>query len=93
MKRPAAAARSRSRSRSGSPWADRLLADLKPIDFVQCMKKLGEDKRHVVSRLSTSSLVKYGELLKIDTTTGMSKEELMEEFLMQAYRALVHVVE
>ena len=56
------------------------------------MKKLDEDKRHVVSRLSTSSLVKYGEFLEIDTT-GMSKEELIVELLMQADRAPVHVVE
>ena len=89
-KRPAAAAQSTHRSLSGSPWADRLLADLKPIDFVQFCKKLDEDDpgdmRHVVSRLSTSSLVKYGEFLEIDTTS-MSREELIEELLMQVDRA------
>ena len=85
-KRPAAAARSTSRSRSGSPWADRLLADLKPIDFVQVFKKLGEDKRYVLSRLFTSSLVKYGEFLELDTTS-MSREELIEELLLQVDRA------
>ena len=56
------------------------------------MKKLDEDDpgdmRHVVSRLSTSSLVKYGEFLEIDTTS-MSREELIEEFIGKLHRVLV----
>ena len=67
-----------------------LLADLKPIDFVQCMKKLDEDDpgdmRHVVSRLFTSSVVKYFEFLGVDTTS-MSRSELIEELLLQVDRA------
>ena len=70
--------------------ADRLLAGLKPIDFVQCMKKLDEDvpgdMRHVVSRLSTSILVKYFEFLRVDITS-MSRSELIEELLLQIDRA------
>ena len=53
---------------------------------MQFVKKLGEDSRHVASRFSPSSLVKYGELLEIDTTST-SREELIEELLMQADRA------
>ena len=83
---PAAPARSRSRSHSGSPWADRLVADTNPFDAVQFFKKLSKEKRHVVSRLSTSILVKYFEFLRVDTTS-MSRSELIEELLMQIDRA------
>ena len=85
MNRPAAPARSRSRSHSGSPWADRLVADTNPIDAVQFFKKLSKEKRHVVSRLSTSILVKYFEFLGVDTTS-MSRSELIEELLLQVDR-------
>jgi len=64
------------------------------IDFLQIppprscavFKKLSKDKRHVVSRLSTSNLVKYFEFLGVDTTS-MSRSELIEELLLQIDRA------
>ena len=53
---------------------------------MQFFKKLCEDKRFVVSRLSTSKLVKYFEFLGVDTTS-MSRSELIEELLLQIDRA------